>query len=140
MTAVTLSTLACNSPIIRDVKSAAGCGRGAPYIRHSAEEAGKRIWKVSAPDAPDGGCHAAREDGVGPKGPDAKRHAARGLLNLITLLSRCLDGGSGTAEDYRDWTQAVAAAQDQLEALYQSGLPRTFLQESTPAAVGHRVR
>jgi hypothetical protein len=54
-------------------------------------------------------------------------HRARGLLNLIALLSRCLGSGSGSPGERGEWRTEIDEATERLEALYHSGLPRTFL-------------
>ena len=65
--------------------------------------------------------------------PDVMEHEARGLLNLITLLSRCLRDAGGNAEHAR-WQAEVDEAKARLERLYEAGLSRTFLTDKPAKA------
>ena len=56
----------------------------------------------------------------------AAEHKARGLLQLIELVTRCLECGAGTEKDVEPWARAVADAQEELAILYRAGLPRGF--------------
>jgi hypothetical protein len=56
-------------------------------------------------------------------------HEARGLINVIGLLSRCLDLGRGTEMERLSWVSQVEEAELQLERLYAAGLSRGFLPQ-----------
>ena len=132
MTAVTLSTLADRSLVIDDSVPAAG--------RLPGREEGRCVAVVSdvdtkssarpAPGVADpASARAPRPVTEAWARPDVREHRARGLLNLITLLTRCLESGGGSQAERLEWRRQTAEAADRLEMLYQSGLPRTFLTD-----------
>jgi hypothetical protein len=82
------------------------------------------------PVAPAG--RAGRPAGGSWSRPEEREHAARGLLNLVALLTRCVEGGGGSQAERLEWRRQVADARARLEALYQSGLSRTFLTDGAP--------
>jgi hypothetical protein len=58
---------------------------------------------------------------------DRMEYEARGLLNLVCFVSRCLND-SGCSQDERiRWREELDRANARLEALYRAGLPRDFL-------------
>lgn len=60
-------------------------------------------------------------------GLDEMEYEARGLLNLLGFVARCLDdGGCGPDEKVR-WGEELCRAKARLEALHEAGLPRDFL-------------
>jgi hypothetical protein len=63
----------------------------------------------------------------------AAEHEARGLLNLIVLVERCVKNGVGAAHAVQ-WARDAASAREQLERLYAGGLPRGFMH-ATPVSV-----
>jgi hypothetical protein len=63
----------------------------------------------------------------------AAKHEARGLLNLIVLVERCVKDGVGAAYAVQ-WARDAASAREQLERLYAGGLPRGFMH-ATPVSV-----
>ena len=64
---------------------------------------------------------------------DALEHKARGLLNLVALLTRCAEVDGATDEDRREWRRQIDEANEVLEALYRAGLSRGFMTDR-PAA------
>jgi hypothetical protein len=65
----------------------------------------------------------------------ALEHEARGLLNLIVIASRCLEG-SADAGEREAWHREIHAAREQLEGLCGAGLSRTFLKEPRAGPCG----
>jgi hypothetical protein len=65
----------------------------------------------------------------GAHGAEARsvEHEARGLINAIGLLSRCLDRGAGTEMERVSWFRQIPEAEARLEKLYAAGLSRRFL-------------
>jgi hypothetical protein len=57
----------------------------------------------------------------------ALEHEARGLLNLITIASRCREATADEG-DRETWCREIRAARDQLEGLCRAGLRRNFLE------------
>ena len=53
-------------------------------------------------------------------------HEARGLLNAVGLLNRCLAIAVATEFERSEWTREVREAQQRLEELYAEGLDRNF--------------
>ena len=56
----------------------------------------------------------------------AAEHQARGLLNLIALVTWCLDSGGLAERQAQQFGQARAEAAEGLDRLYGAGLPREF--------------
>lgn len=56
----------------------------------------------------------------------AAEHEARGLLNLIALVTWCLDAGGLEEPRAQQFGRARAEAADGLARLYGAGLPRDF--------------
>jgi hypothetical protein len=54
-------------------------------------------------------------------------HDARELLNLVDMLTRCLQLPDITEAEWRQWPAEIADANRQLETLYAGGLSRDFL-------------
>lgn len=136
MNVVTLSTLPGHSLAVQETNRPAPRGRAGGG--RAAAPAGS-ILKVRVPEAaPRPVPHPRRPAEAGMKRLDRIEHEARGLLNLVTLLSRCLQGGDGggSADERQAWRTEVAEANERLEGLYAAGLSRTFLTAppSTPAA------
>lgn len=63
---------------------------------------------------------------------EAMEHRARGLLNLVVLLSRCLQSGAASPDEKIQWRLHIDEANEGLRKLYGAGLSRTFLSESSP--------
>ena len=64
-------------------------------------------------------------------GPDRCRarsaeHEARGLLNAIGLLTRCLEVVPSTPDERAEWQREIRDAGERLEQLYAAGLDRNF--------------
>ena len=57
----------------------------------------------------------------------AAEHEARGLLNVLVLVARCLEPDVGPPPMGQQWERDRAQAQERLEQLYAAGLPRDFL-------------
>jgi hypothetical protein len=53
-------------------------------------------------------------------------HEARGLLNAIGLLDRCLASVVATDFEREEWTREIREARHRLDALYAEGLDRNF--------------
>ena len=53
-------------------------------------------------------------------------HEARGLLNAIGLLDRCLASVVATEFERQEWTREIQASRQRLEELYAEGLDRSF--------------
>ena len=135
MTAVTLSTLAHRSMVIED-------GPVSPGGRPGAAGAGRCVSVVPGGGAKASETRPARDPDAAARAtsaPCAKRldaleHQARGLLNLIALVSRCLD--DGTEAERAAWRAQVAEASERLEMLYRAGLRRTFMSERAAPSGG----
>ena len=56
----------------------------------------------------------------------AAEHEARGLLNLIVLVTRCLESGGLPGRKAEQFVAARAEADERLDRLYNAGLPRDF--------------
>jgi hypothetical protein len=53
-------------------------------------------------------------------------HEARGLLNAIALLDRCLASVVATEFERQEWTREIHESRRRLEELYAKGLDRNF--------------
>ena len=158
MTAVTLSTLASHSLTIHGLRSAPNPAPGFADGGRTGAAAHEHVLKVSEaghaspperPATPPGRPETAPEPQAATRGGaqaphgaqaanvDVLEHQARGLLNLVALLSRCVEGGMGSPAERSQWADEVKDAKERLEALYESGLPRTFLSAppTKPAGV-----
>ena len=65
---------------------------------------------------------------------EALEHKARGLLNLVAMVSRCLEDETATPAEREQWREEIRQAGEKLEALYRGGLSRTFLTKPPAAA------
>ena len=52
----------------------------------------------------------------------AREHEARGLLNLVGLLSHCLRNAIATDDERRQWRREVEEAAERLESLRRAGV------------------
>ena len=52
----------------------------------------------------------------------AREHEARGLLNLVGLLSHCLRNAVATQDERRQWRREVEEAAERLESLRRAGV------------------
>jgi hypothetical protein len=53
----------------------------------------------------------------------ATEHRARGLLNLVSLLSHCLRDAAATEDHRRQWRREIEEAARSLESLHRAGMP-----------------
>ena len=53
-------------------------------------------------------------------------HEARGLLNAIVLLTRCVATVPATEQERAEWGREICWSNEQLERLYAAGLDRNF--------------
>jgi hypothetical protein len=53
-------------------------------------------------------------------------HEARGLLNAMGLLTRCLAAVPATADERLGWQREICESHERLERLYAAGLDRNF--------------
>ena len=69
--------------------------------------------------------HAATDDPCRLPAADraAREHEARGLLNLVGLLSHCLRNAVGTDDERRQWRREVEEAAERLECFRRAGVP-----------------
>ena len=67
---------------------------------------------------------------------DAKEYEARGLLNLIVLLTRCVEGTTGSVEDKQQWLRDIADARQRIADLYRAGLRPIPLGDAVRRIVG----
>ena len=104
-----------------------GAGTGAAYpTRLNPDE----VFQVSTAPAEyrHGPAPAARAAAAPCRAADRMEFEARGLLNLIGFVTRCLDGGAGaTHEERQRWRRQIENSNARLESLYEAGLPRDFL-------------
>lgn len=137
MTAITLSSLSYHSLFIQETAPVATGGRDTPQACRGTAAREDQVLEVSAQSvAPTPGPAAPTPSAVRPQDMDRMEHRARGLLNLIALLSRCLAGGSGSPAERGEWRNEIDEASERLEALYDAGLPRTFLPGPPPTTRG----
>ena len=57
----------------------------------------------------------------------AAEHEARGLLNVVVLVERCIESDASKGAGPHQWRRERADALERLERLYARGLPRDFL-------------
>jgi hypothetical protein len=127
MTAGTLSSLK-NVPLVVEAMPDRRVERFAAGVARLSDEQPHRVIRLCPPGVP------VREQRP-PRRLDADslEHKARGLLNLIAMVTRCAEGDGATAEDRRDWRRQIERANEQLETLYGAGLSRSFMTDR-PAA------
>ena len=138
MAAVTLSTLAYRSLVIEaggpGVDGDSAAAGAFQRVRVVADRGADVFTRDPAPGNPG----AARPaEGPSPKRVDALEHEARGLLNLIGLLSKCLAAGWGSQSERLEWRVQVADAERRLDEICQAGVPRNF-ETAAPGASGRR--
>ena len=66
-----------------------------------------------------------RQDAAHPA-PHPAEHEARGLLNAVVLLMRCLAVVPATEGERADWLREIRDANERLEQFYAAGLERGF--------------
>lgn len=74
---------------------------------------------------------------------DAIEHEARGLLNLIGFVDRCLQSSLLSAGDHARWCRDRNQAIERLEVLYRAGLSPDFLSmpcKVPPHAIRHNAK
>ena len=141
MAAVTVSSLSHHSFVVQEnVLPAPRTGAAPGHVPGGAPKRADKVLAVRPRDA------APRRDACAPRPADAgmrrldrMEYEARGLLNLVTLLSRCLQDGAVSAAERRGWRAEVWEANERLEALYLAGLSRTFLTDPPPKSAGGAV-
>jgi len=128
MTATTLSTLK-NVPLVVEGLADRHRNRFAAGVAELSDAPPHRVIRLCPPPPA-----SAREQRP-PRRLDADtiEHKARGLLNLIALVTRCAGAEGATPADRRDWRRQLDDANEQLEAFYLAGLSRTFMSDK-PAA------
>lgn len=81
---------------------------------HHGEKGAPGWWKAE--------CEShARPSPHHPSGHGDMENEARGLLNVIVLVSHCLRIVVGTEDERRQWRAEIAAAAEQLERLRSAG-------------------
>ena len=63
-------------------------------------------------------------------------HEARGLLNAIGLLTRCLEAVPATEDERLGWEREIRSSRERLECLYTAGLDRNF-RSAAPDTKSH---
>ena len=132
MTAVTLSTIGFRTSGVGE-GAAEVVGRGAIVGQREFPVVVETLVSLQAGETARAGdrVHAGR----GGRSSDDLEHRARGLLNLVAMVSRCLQDETATPDERREWLDEVAYANERLEALYRSGLSREFLTKSPAKTV-----
>lgn len=136
MTAVTLSTIGFRTSGVGE-EAAEVVGRGAIVGQREFPVVVETLVNLPAPETARAGAptgdrvHAGR----GGRSSDDLEHQARGLLNLVAMVSRCLQDETATPGERRQWLDEVGHANERLEALYRSGLSREFLTRAPAKTV-----
>src|SRR5688500_2894485 len=132
MTAVTLSTIGFRTSGVGE-EAAEIVGRGAIVGQREFPVVVETLVNVPAPGRARAGDRVHARPGR--RSSDDLEHQARGLLNLVAMVSRCLQDETATPDERRQWLDEVGHANERLEALYRSGLSREFLTRSPAKAV-----
>jgi hypothetical protein len=127
MTATTLSTLK-NVPLVVESLPDRRRGLFAAGVAELSDAQPHRVIRLCPPAPAVRGQRPPRRLDA-----DALEHKARGLLNLIAVVTRCAQGGGATADERREWQRQIDDATAQLEAFYAAGLSRSFMTDK-PAA------
>lgn len=136
MAVVTLSTLAYRSLVIEKGGPGADGDSAAAGACQGVRDVADRGANVFTRDPKSGNSGAPHQaEGPSPQRLDALEHEARGLLNLIGLLSKCLGAGWGSQSERLEWRMQVADAELRLDEICQAGVPRNF-DTATPGASG----
>ena len=97
---------------------------------HFTKSHSGRIGQVIPPRAGEAGVPGAAVPAMPPAGPhdcpQSAEHEARGLLNAVVLLRRCLAVVPATEGERSDWLREIREAGERLEQLYAAGLDRGF--------------
>ena len=134
MTAVTLSTIGFRTSGSGE-QAAEVVARGAVVGERQFPVVVETLVKVPVPGTARAGDRVDPAPGAVRRGGKDVEHEARGLLNLVALVSRCLADGAATPDERRQWLGELEKANERLEVLYRSGLSREFLSASPAKAV-----
>ena len=136
MTAVTLSTIGFRTSGVGE-EVAEVVGRGAIVGQREFPVVVETLVNVPATATATATARAGDRLPAAPlrRSGEELEHRARGLLNLIAMVSRCLQDGESTPDERRQWLEELGHANERLEALYSSGLSREFLSKSPAKAV-----
>ena len=134
MTAVTLSTIGFRTSVVGE-EAVEVVARGAIVGERQFPVVVETLVNVPAVPTAPGGERVQPGPECGRRRGEDREHRARGLLNLITLVSRCLRDDAATPDERRQWLEDLECANERLEALYRSGLSREFLAKAPATAV-----
>lgn len=134
MTAVTLSTIGFRTSVLGE-EAGEVVARGAIVGERQFPVVVQTLVNVPAVPPDRAGERVQPGPGGERRRGDDLEHRARGLLNLVALVSRLLRDEAATADERRQWLEDLDCAKERLEALYRAGLSREFLSKSPAKAV-----
>jgi hypothetical protein len=134
MTAVTLSTIGFRTSVVGE-EAAEVVARGAIVGERRFPVVVETLVNVPAVGSTRAGERVQPGHGGGRRGGVDPEHQARGLLNLVALVSRLLRDGAATPDERRQWLEDLEGANERLEALYRAGLSREFMSTAPATTV-----